>query len=187
MVNVVSRLCPNATVGTVVSQGLMIIVTVFGSGVFIPWNNTPIYWVWLQELSIFTQASRAALTHLHDYIVYECDTPLPNYVCEVFQRTYPCDATSTNLVFCLVRGRTVMRILQGTSETDSPAKPFGYLVLIFAVCRIGILILMYYPIERIISNVRRWLSYGIEEQMVEITIKNRCLEGDSHFLKCELT
>ena len=90
------------------SQATMVILTAFGGGIFIPWDKTPDYWVWLQELSIFTQASRAAITHMNNNIIYTCQTPGPGFVCGAFGKIIDCDAQGSNNNYCLVTGRTVM-------------------------------------------------------------------------------
>ena len=159
------------------SQATMVILTAFGGGIFIAWDKTPNYWVWLQELSIFTQASRAAITHMNNNIIYTCQTPGPDFLCTAFGKMIDCDAQASNKEYCLVTGRTVMNATQGTSMTDSPWIAFGYLVLIFAVARLGVLILMYYPADQIIAFLRRFFSSGVQEQLNEVQLKNRIFEG----------
>ena len=105
MVNFITRFNTDASISIVISQAVMVVLTIFGGGkcptlyvrcpcpcrnecrsvccpcvnlyicivlsqqaisrsfsspslclgAFIPWNATPVYWVWLQELSIFAQ------------------------------------------------------------------------------------------------------------------------------------
>ena len=180
MVNVVSRLCPNALSAVIVSQGLMMILTVFSGGVFIEWNNTPKYWIWLQELSLFTQASRSAIINLNSNVQYRClIAQNGNNICSILGRTFECDAESSDGTFCMVNGRTVLKLLQGTSYHDRPVIAFGFLVLIFLVLRLTVLILMHYPIDSILAAIRKWHSTGVEDQMIKIQIKNRYLEGDN--------
>ena len=153
------------------------ILTVFGGGLFIPWNSTPIYWVWLQELSLFTQASRAALMAVMDNIDFKCPT-LPVYgMCIADIGIYPCDAISPEGEFCNVSGRNILYRLQGSSRTDSPWIAFGYLVLIFVSLRLGILILMYYPVERITAFIKKLYSNGNDEVILKALINLRRTEG----------
>jgi hypothetical protein len=152
MVNFISRMFPDATTAIIVCQGVLILLTVFGGGVFIPWNSTPKYWIWLQEISVFTQSSRVVITHASSYIDYKC--MLTGSKCVSFGQEYKCDPGSGNSEFCMIKGREVLHTLQGTSRTDSPWKGFGYLVLIFFVSRIGVLILMYFPADRIVGKTR---------------------------------
>lgn len=158
----------------------MMILTVFSGGVFIEWNNTPKYWIWLQELSLFTQATRAAIINLNSNVQYKCLIPQNgNDICSILGRTFDCDGQSSDGITCLVNGRTVLKYLQGTSYHDRPVIAFGFLVLIFLVLRLTVLILMYYPIDSILAAIRKWHSTGVEDQMIKIQIKNRYLEGKS--------
>ena len=175
--NFISRAWADTTTAIIMSQATMVILTAFGGGIFIPWDKTPDYWVWLQELSIFTQASRAAITHMNNNIIYTCQTPGPDFLCRAYGKIIDCDAQASNKEFCLVKGRTVMNATQGTSMTDSPWIAFGYLVLIFAAARLGVLILMYYPSDKIIAFLRRFFSTGVQEQLNEVQLKNRNFEG----------
>lgn len=174
MVNFISRAWANTTTAIIISQGTMVILTVFG-GVFVPWNQIPIYWEWLQHMSIFTQAARAVTTHMNDYLVYSC--VLTNGVCTAFGKVFECDAVPSDGLTCEVRGRTVQYVLSGSSKTDSPWIAFGYLVLIFAVSRLAMLVLMYYPAEMLAAKIRKFFSSGVQEQMNDVQIKNRALEG----------
>lgn len=179
MVNLISRLFSDATAAIIVSQGTFVVLTVFGGGVFIPWNSTPKYWMWLQELSVFTQGSRAALVHVNDYLEYKCMTAGPLSKCEILGITFPCNSRSndTSSEYCMVTGRRFMQILQGTSLTDSVWIYFGYLVLTFTVSRLGVLILMHFSVDRIIAMIKRIRSTGVKEEMIKIQNKNRLLEG----------
>jgi hypothetical protein len=158
MVNIVTRVFPDATTALIVSQGIMVIQSGFGSGIFISWNRTPFYWVWLQEASITTQATRAILQRLNDYISYKCVTSAPTFICLVYGRIVPCDAKASNGYYCYVKGRTVMKMIQGTSPTDSAWQATGYLVVIFFMFRATVLLLMYCPIEKIVANFKKLWS-----------------------------
>lgn len=155
----------------------MVILTVFGGGLFIPWNSTPIYWVWLQELSLFTQSSRSAIMHVMDYIDFKCATIPFVGICASDFGVFPCDAAPSVDGLCYVKGRTVMYRLQGTSRTDSPWISFGYLVLIFVTMRLGVLLLMYYPIDRISALFKQFWSNGMDERILNGMINLRRLEG----------
>ena len=145
----------------------------------------PIYWVWLQELSLFTQASRAALMAVMDNISFKCEIlTIPNYgqpihgdFCIRNVGTFPCDAAPSDGTFCYVLGRTILYRLQGSSRTDSPWIAFGYLVLIFVSLRLGILILMYYPVERITAFIKKLYSNGNDEVILKALINLRRTEG----------
>jgi hypothetical protein len=178
MVNFISRAWANTTTAIIISQGTMVILTVFG-GVFVPWNQIPIYWEWLQDMSIFTQAARAVTTHMNNYLDYSCVLTAAG-VCTAFGKVFECDATPSDGLTCEVRGRTVQYVLSGSSKTDSPWIAFGYLVLIFVVSRLGMLILMYFPAEMLADRIRKFFSSGVQEQINDVQIKNRALEGRRH-------
>ena len=181
MVNLISRVFSDATAAIIVCQGTFVVLTVFGGGIFISWSSTPSYWVWLQELSVFTQGSRAAILHVNDYLEYKCFTSGPgtSNVCEVLGMTFPCDSAGDNSEYCMVKGRTVLYVLQGTSLAESLSIYFGYLVLTFIVCRLGVLILMHFSADRIVAMIKRMRSSGVQEEMIKIQNKNRLLEGRS--------
>jgi hypothetical protein len=181
MVNFISRVFSDATAAIIVSQGTFVVLTVFGGGIFIPWSSTPSYWVWLQELSVFTQGSRAAILHVHDYLEYKCFTSGPDTsnLCEVSGMTFPCDSMSEISEYCMVKGRMVVHILQGISLSESVTIDFGFLVLTFIVCRLGVLILMHFSADRIVAMMKRMRSSGVKEEMIKIQNKNRLLEGRS--------
>lgn len=155
----------------------MVVLTVFAGGLFIPWDSTPVYWVWLQELSLFTQASRSAISHLNDYLDYRCNTDVVN-VCQALGLAFTCDPAQTFSSYCMVKGRRVMHTLAGNSISDTPWISFGYLVLIFVACRIGVLILMYYPADQIGAFLRRLFTPAVRQQIIEAQDRGRFLEGE---------
>ena len=180
MVNFISRVFSDATVAIIVSQGTFVVLTVFGGGVFIPWNSTPKYWYWLQELSVFTQGSRAAIVSVNDYLEYKCTTSDPSGSCEILGITFPChsrgDGDSSG--YCMVKGRMVIQVLQGIRADQAAAfRALRSLALIFIVSRLSILILMYYPCDIIAAMIRKFLSNGDNEELIDMQIRNRCLDG----------
>ena len=130
---------------------------------------------------MFTQGSRAAILHVNDYLEYKCVTTGPDTsnVCEVLGTTFPCDSMSDNSEYCMVKGRMVVHVLQGTSLSESLTIDFGFLVLTFIVCRLGVLILMHFSGNRIVAMIKRMRSSGVKEEMIKIQNKNRLLEGRS--------
>ena len=182
MVNLISRVFSDSTAAIIVSQGTFVVLTVFGGGIFIPWNSTPRYWIWLQELSVFTQGSRAAIVHVNDHLEYKCTTSGSSNKCEVLGITFPCTSMGDDngTEYCMVNGRMYMHVLQGTSFFESTWIDFWYLVLTFIVCRFGVLILMHYSADRIVAMLKRMRSSGVKEEMIKIQNKNRLLEGTSH-------
>ena len=154
MVNIVTRVFPDATTALIISQGIMVIQSGFGAGIFISWNRTPSYWIWLQEASITTQATRAMLQRVNDFLTYKCITSAPSFSCLVLGQVVPCDARASNGYHCFIKGRTVMRMIQGTNPADNAWTATGYLVLIFFAFRAIVLLLMYYKLRKL-SRISR--------------------------------
>jgi hypothetical protein len=130
---------------------------------------------------VFTQASRAIITNINQRMVYRCPIllPPPFNVCAPIGFTVDCDVApkQPKEPFCLVSGRGMLHGIQGTSETDSPWVAFGYLFLIFVVARLGVLLLMYYPADRISAAVKAFFSTGVQDQIIQVQQRNRCIEG----------
>ena len=188
ILNFISRAWADTTTAIIISQATLALLSPFGGGIFIPWNVTPYYWLWLQEISVFTHSSRAAIMHINYKMVYKCLTPSfdtsPPWNAICLGVPGGCDASTTTSRLCMVKGRTMLYAMQGIGHTDTPWKSFGYLVLIFIVVRCGVLILMHFPADQIISIVRQFVSSGVQEQLNEVQIRNRNLEGIRTHILC---
>ena len=187
MVNLISRVFSDSTAAIIVSQGTFVVLTVFGGGIFIPWNSTPRYWIWLQELSVFTQGSRAAIVHVNDYLEYKCTTSGSSNKCEVLGITFPCTSMGDDngTEYCMVNGRMVLQILQGIGVLQPAAhRALRLLALIYIVNHLLILILMYYPYESFVAKMRKLLSNGENEELIDMQIRNRCLDGTKNIVLC---
>jgi ABC-type multidrug transport system ATPase subunit len=158
MLSFITKFSEDTTVSIVACQAVLVILTVFGGGVFIPWDKCPDYWVWLQELSIFTQASRAAIMNVDDHIEYKCYLNALNQCFDPYGNQYTCDARPPANGLCYVSGRMVLHVLQGTSLRGSKWDPFGYCILIFVCFRGAILLLMYYLVDRILFNIKDFFT-----------------------------
>jgi len=125
---------------------------------FIAWNKCPNYWFWMQELSLFTQASRSAIMNVMDSIDYTCSSSSSSSSTTIDTTTcisslgdvYICDVSPYVNGMCKVSGRMMLHVTQGTIMNESKWIPFAYLVLIFVVLRFALLVLMYYPVEKIL-------------------------------------
>eukprot|EP01036_Dinobryon_divergens_P033941 gene33941-43849_t len=176
MLNFITKFHPDATVCIVASQASLVILTVFGGGVFIPWDQTPHYWKWLQELSIFTQASRAAIVNVMNHIDYKCT--LSGDACVgPTGAIFPCDARDSDGLGCYVKGRTVLYVLQGTAPSDDKWTSFGWLVLIFVCFRLSVLVMMYYPVDRIKYSMVAWMTSGMSDRVLKSLVAIRRIEG----------
>eukprot|EP01041_Mallomonas_annulata_P005158 gene5158-10306_t len=148
----VSKLHHDTTVCIIASEAILSILTVFGGGVFIPWNATPFYWHWLQESSLFAQGSRAAIINVLNVISYEC-VLTDGHCVAPDGAMYPCDGKDeggdggSGGRYCYVSGRTVLHETQDISYSMSHWDAFGYLVLIYVCFRLAGLVLMFFPLE----------------------------------------
>ena len=165
MTNFFSRFSTDATLTIILNLAVMVILTVYGGGVFIAWNDTPIYWVWLQESSVFTQASRAVAMNVAQYLNYECSTR-DGQCYGPMGELFPCDAKPDDGLQCMVKGRTVLYVTQGTSRDSSEWIAFGYLFLIYVSFRLGSLLLMYYPMDVLLAKLRQCWSTGADEKIL---------------------
>eukprot|EP01033_Poteriospumella_lacustris_P003037 gene3037-2222_t len=126
MLNVITKFSENATVSIVTSQAILVILTVFGGGVFIAWDQCPDYWVWLQEISLITQASRAAIMAVNDHLTYSCAIGGSGQCIGPLGDVFPCDASPISNGYCEVDGRTVVNVLQGTIANETKWIPFEF-------------------------------------------------------------
>jgi ABC-type multidrug transport system fused ATPase/permease subunit len=181
MLNFITKFSENATVSIVSSQAALVILTVFGGGVFISWRDCPDYWRWLQELSVFTQASRAAIMDVSDHIDYFCELSTGGICIGPLGDQFPCDySLPYSTSSCYVSGRDVLQLTQGTIVDESKWVPFGYLVLIFASFRLGLLILMYYPPKKILFDIRDWFTGEFSRGILESLMGLRRVEREFH-------
>jgi ABC-type multidrug transport system fused ATPase/permease subunit len=176
MCSFITKFSSDTTISIVSCQAVMVILTVFAGGLFIPWNKCPSYWKWLQELSIFTQASRSALMNIDDYIEYKCYV---NSLGQCFSPTgdyFPCDARPPVDGICYVSGRMVLHVTQGTIIGESKWVPFGYLVLILVCFRFACLLLMFYPVKKIMSGLTDFFCGISSKGILDGKIRTRKVE-----------
>lgn len=74
MLTLICKFFTDISAAVVTSQLFLVLLTAFGAGLFIRWEDTPSYWSWLQALSIFNHASRAAMLSVMRKLTYECKT-----------------------------------------------------------------------------------------------------------------
>lgn len=196
MLNFITKFSSDATVSIVSSQAALVILTVFGGGMFIAWNKCPNYWFWMQELSLFTQASRSAIMNVMDSIDYTCSSSSSSSdssTCiSTLGEVYICDVSPFIDGVCKVSGRMVLHVRQGTIMKESKWIPFAYLVLIFIILRLAILFLMYYPVERILFSILKIFKNKHEEEekgssafiQVDVNDSNKDLSTDDLVNDC---
>lgn len=158
MLGVVTKFFKDISASVVASQLVLVLLTAFGSGLFIRWQDTPSYWEWLQALSMFTHASRAAMLSVMRKLTYECRLAGDSNCYGPSGELYECVAGSIFDGKCDVTGTTVLSVTQAVPTDESYWKSFGYLVALFVGFRLTSLLLMYYPFEHIVFAVQKQLN-----------------------------
>ena len=170
------RVHKDASIVVFICQAVLVLLTVFGGGVFIRQDATPVYWQWLQAISPIAQAASATITQVSNFVTYECATM--NGVCTgPFDVVFPCDASPDNGERCFVSGRTVLYMTQGVSRTVSPWDAYKFLILILFACRVGVLILMIMPPDRLAAFVKKKLSADTNDVVMKGMSSIRRIEG----------
>jgi ABC-type multidrug transport system ATPase subunit/ABC-type multidrug transport system permease subunit len=115
--------------------------------------DCPRWWVWLQEIAVFTQSSRAAIMEVYDHMQFICALN-GGTVCinSGSGDKFPC---STPIIDdkCYVDGRTILEVTQGIGKADSFWNYFGALCAIFVFFKAGVILLTVYPWERVVFKV----------------------------------
>lgn len=175
MLGVVAKLVSDVTSAVFVSEGVVVMLTVYNGQSFMRWAHTPIYWRWLQEIAVFTQGSRTAQIGLHDHFSYQCQVNASG-ACIAGGRTYRCASAAVN-GFCTVTGREAFFVASRLHPDESKWKSFGYLALIYAVCRLLILFLSYYPIDSVVNRVRVFVAGKLTQLLLDGRLEIRRLRG----------
>lgn len=87
----------------------------YAGGVFIRWDETPRWWVWLQELALYTQATRAMLISVFSHAAdFGCGGQVINGQClfPLGDGAFACDGSGAA---CTVSGREALRAFKGVS------------------------------------------------------------------------
>lgn len=112
MMNLVTKFFSDISSAVVFCQLVLVILTIFGGGLFIRWEDTPAYWYWTQVLSLFTHSTRMAMQNVMRKLTYDCK--LMGGVCYgSFGEIYECiDPTSITDKYCEVDGDVVLNVTQ---------------------------------------------------------------------------
>jgi len=160
MLSFVTKFSKNPTTSMIFCQIALCMLMVFGAGLFIPWKDCPKYWIWFQEMTLFTHSSRAALMETLNHMTFLCAHLTPDgqcvdpgsgflYKCQSF------DVMNGNNI-CYVSGRNILWVTQGIGEDDNYWYEFAYMCAIFVVFKIWILMLTIYPWERVLYRIMNW-------------------------------
>ena len=134
-----------------VAQLALVILTLWGGGIFIPWDETPSYWEWLMQLSLFTHSSRMAMINIMRELTYSCQLAADGVCYGPQGETYVCEDPPVVGVdsYCDISGGEVLFVTQSIKESETLWRPFGYLVLLWAGFQACILLLSFFPVERL--------------------------------------
>lgn len=150
MLSFITKFSQNATTSMILCQIALVVIMVFGGGVFLPWDECPKYWIWIQETGIVTQSSRSMIMEVLNHLQFKCQlnsaglciSPGSNY-------QYTCDSYSADGFYCEVNGREILAVTQGVGTGDNYWYYFGYLCAIFLFYKAGVIFLTIYPWERV--------------------------------------
>lgn len=166
MLGFITKFFKDISASVVASQLVLVLLTPFGAGLFIKWRDTPAYWEWLQALSMFTHASRAAMLNVMRKLTYECHLAGDGNCYGPSGDTYECIPGSVFDNKCHVTGTTVLSVTQGVPEDETYWKSFGYVVALFAGFRLASLLLMYFPFDRIVFALQQ--QYHSPDVLMEV-------------------
>ncbi len=189
MLYFITKFTNNATVAVVAVQAVLVLITVFGSGVYVPLDDIG-FWNWLAQMAITTQGSKANTLRVYEHIDFVCGPEaqvIPGTsgggACLFDALEFPCDAFYDGDQGCLVKGLTVADLKNGIS--GDYWEYFGYLVLLFVGFRLLVLALSYYPWEqmslfiktRVVNLTRKSISQGeptnsFQRTSTKLTFKN---------------
>lgn len=183
MLGFITKFFKDISASVVASQLVLVLLTAFGAGLFIRWQDTPGYWEWLQALSMFTHACRAAMLSVMRKLTYECRLAGDSNCYGPSGELYECIAGSTFNGKCDVSGTTVLYVTQGVPEDESYWKSFGYLVALFAGFRLASLLMMYFPFEHMVFAAQKLLnSPDVLMEVITSHLKIQQLEQRVHRL-----
>jgi ATP-binding cassette subfamily G (WHITE) protein 2 (SNQ2) len=179
MLNFISKFTESPAYAVVASQAVLVMLTVFGGGVFVPMNDIPGYWNWLAQLGVFTQGSQALMLRIFEGYNYVCpDGAIQGDSCVSGLATFPCDGEGTDLAagVCEVSGITVIDINNGIA--GDYWEYLGYLIVLFIMFRILVLILYIYPYKKIVRSLRKLTASYAQMAVLELQMDVKRLRGE---------
>jgi ABC-type lipoprotein export system ATPase subunit len=178
MLNVVTKFSKDTSTDVVVSQLVLVLLTLFGGGVFIRFDETPGYWEWLQALSLFTHSSRMAMINIMSKLTYTCKLAPDNNCYGAMYEMYKCVPSTSTGSHCDVTGEEVLYVTQGIGNDESYWNSFGYLVVLFVGFELTVLLFMYFPVERIIFTLQQQIhSPTLMKEIISSHLEIRALKG----------
>lgn len=173
----VTKFFKDISTSVVACQLVLVLLTAFGAGLFIRWEDTPHYWEWLQALSLFNHSSRAAMLSVMRKLTYECHLAGDGNCYGPSGETYACMAGTVANGMCDVSGSTVLLVTQNIPLDESYWKSFGFVVALFAGFRLSALLMMYFPFDQIVFFLQKQMhSPKLLLEVVHSSLKIRQLE-----------
>ncbi len=169
MLYFITKFTNNAAVAVVAAQAVLVLITVFGGGVYLPLDDIG-FWNWFAQIAISTQGSKANTLNVYEHIDFVCG-PQAQIIrdgggagtCLFDALEFPCDAFDDGDQICLVKGLTVADVKNGISGDHW--EYFGYLVLLFVGFRLLVLALSYYPREHISALIKARVYVNITRKI----------------------
>jgi ABC-type multidrug transport system ATPase subunit len=155
MIALITKFSQDPTTAMVFCQIALVSLQVFGGGVFLPWRDCPTYWMWLQEMTVFAQATRTMNMEVFRYLDLKC-LLAPDGKCydPSTGAHYRCDSYYSDGIYCTVNGREVLAVTQGIGRDQDYWWYFGYLCAIYVCFKIAIGFFTFFPWYR----VQYWLT-----------------------------
>lgn len=190
MIHLITQFSRNSAYAVVAGQSLLIILCVFAAGSLIPEDRVPGWWVWLQELSLFSHASRTILHSVEEHLSYYCPTNWisgTNCVMQTQAFTFPCSASySASPLSCSVDGMDLVRIFRGVTTTDKWLS-FLYLFLLHLGFRLGVLFMYYFPFHRVwLSKLKDLTESTLQTLVFEESVVSRRLQRQVGMLQLHI-
>eukprot|EP00903_Cladosiphon_okamuranus_P008855 g8479.t1 len=194
MINLVTKLTDNPSIAIVISQAALVILTVFAGGIFIPFDEIPEYWSWVEVSSVYKHCSKAFLMAVFEQVTYDCptgsvtlttpeDTSVNDGWCTTFQHTYACDeGFDDNTLFCEVEGTTVLDMNAGGLSGDKWTF-LGHIVALIVVFRAGVFFFLKFPKEFISHAIKSRLASPLVRTSLEHQSEIQMLWGEIVKLK----
>ncbi|CAM9511546.1 unnamed protein product, partial [Ectocarpus sp. 12 AP-2014] len=194
MINLITKFTNNPSIAIVISQAALVILTVFGGGIFIPFDEIPEYWSWVEVWSVYKHCSRAFLMAVFEHVLYDCpsgsvtlttpdDSTANQGWCTTFQDTYECNESfDDNTMLCEVEGTVVLDINAG-GLSGNKWNFLGHTIALIVVFRAGVFFFLKFPKEDIIHAIKSRLASPVVSTSLQHQSEIQMLWGEIVKLK----
>ena len=111
MMNLITKFFSDISSAVVFCQLVLVILTIFGGGLFIRWEDTPQYWYWVQVISLFTHSTRMAMQNVMRELTYDCQLQSDGMCYGSYGEVYTCENGNSGSK-CDVTGDTMLYVTQ---------------------------------------------------------------------------